>query len=167
MHSTAAQSELFTLYTLLHALEQGKFVSERSVHTSDQSDKIDNEALDREREIQHPNFRYYLLLLPFYNVRLSSIVHIRLDINESRHIYVFRFIPHIYTETTEDSNRQIGDDPSMQKKIHEDETNRYMRKKKEKKKKEQNKQTGLVFWLVNLLRCPVIPGDGKREASPM
>jgi hypothetical protein len=55
----------------------------------------------------------------------------------------------------------------MQKKIHEDETNRYMRKKKKKKKKEQNKQTGLVFWLVNLLRCPVIPGDGKREASPM
>jgi hypothetical protein len=107
MHSTAAQSELFTLYTLLH---------ERSVHTSDQSDKIDNEALDREREIQHPNFRYYLLLPPFYNIRLSSIAHIHLDINESRHMYVFRFIPHIYTETTEDSNRQIGDDHQCKKK---------------------------------------------------
>ena len=35
---------------------------------------------------------YLFLLPPFYNVRLSSIVHIHLDTNESRYIYVFRFI---------------------------------------------------------------------------
>ncbi len=28
----------------------------------------------------------------FHNVRLSSIVHIRIDVNESRHIYVSIFI---------------------------------------------------------------------------
>ncbi len=32
------------------------------------------------------------LLPPFYNIRLFSIVHIYLDVNESRHMYVFRFI---------------------------------------------------------------------------
>ncbi len=34
----------------------------------------------------------YMLLPPFHNVRLSSIAHIHLDVNESRHMYVFRFI---------------------------------------------------------------------------
>ena len=29
---------------------------------------------------------------PFHNVRLSSIAHIHLDVNKSRHMYVFRFI---------------------------------------------------------------------------
>ena len=33
-----------------------------------------------------------LLLPPFHNVRLFSIVHIYLDINESRYMYVSRFI---------------------------------------------------------------------------
>ena len=33
-----------------------------------------------------------MLLPPFHSVRLSSIAHIYLDVNESRHIYVFRFI---------------------------------------------------------------------------
>jgi hypothetical protein len=28
----------------------------------------------------------------FHNVRLSKIIHIYLDVDESRHIYVFRFI---------------------------------------------------------------------------
>jgi hypothetical protein len=32
----------------------------------------------------------YTLLPPFHNVRLSSIAHIHLDVNESRHMYVFR-----------------------------------------------------------------------------
>ena len=33
-----------------------------------------------------------IILPPFHNVRLSSIAHIHLDVNESRHTYVFRFI---------------------------------------------------------------------------
>ena len=36
-------------------------------------------------------FHLYVLSL-FYNVRLSSIAYIHIDINESRHIYVSRFI---------------------------------------------------------------------------
>jgi hypothetical protein len=32
------------------------------------------------------------ILPPFHNVRLSSIVHIHIDVNESRHTYMFRFI---------------------------------------------------------------------------
>ena len=32
------------------------------------------------------------LLPPFHNVRLSSITHIYLDVNESRHMYMFIFI---------------------------------------------------------------------------
>ena len=32
------------------------------------------------------------VLPPFHNVRLSSIAHIHLDVNESRHMYVFRYI---------------------------------------------------------------------------
>ena len=32
------------------------------------------------------------ILPPFYNVRLSSIAYIHLDINKSRDMYVFRFI---------------------------------------------------------------------------
>lgn len=34
----------------------------------------------------------YFLLRPFHNVRLFSIVYIYLDVNEFRHMYVFRFI---------------------------------------------------------------------------
>ncbi len=33
-----------------------------------------------------------LILPPFHNIRLFSIAHIHLNVNESRHIYVFRFI---------------------------------------------------------------------------
>ena len=33
-----------------------------------------------------------IIVPPFHNVRLSSIAHIHLDVNESRHMYVFRFI---------------------------------------------------------------------------
>jgi hypothetical protein len=33
-----------------------------------------------------------VLLPPFQVIRLSSIAHIHIDINKSRHIYVFRFI---------------------------------------------------------------------------
>ena len=29
---------------------------------------------------------------PFHNVRLSSIVHIHIHINEPKHIYLYRFI---------------------------------------------------------------------------
>lgn len=32
------------------------------------------------------------ILPPFHNVRLSSIAYIHLYVNESRHMYVFRFI---------------------------------------------------------------------------
>ena len=32
------------------------------------------------------------ILPPFHNVRLSSVAHIHLDVNESRHVYMFRFI---------------------------------------------------------------------------
>ena len=35
---------------------------------------------------------YCFVLPPFHNVRLFSIAHIHLDVNESRHMYVFRFI---------------------------------------------------------------------------
>ena len=34
----------------------------------------------------------YLVLPPFHNVSHSSISHIHIDINESRHIYLSRFI---------------------------------------------------------------------------
>jgi hypothetical protein len=37
-------------------------------------------------------FRLKELLPPFHNVRLSSIIHIHIDVNESRHTYIFRFI---------------------------------------------------------------------------
>jgi hypothetical protein len=33
-----------------------------------------------------------LVLPPFYNVSHSSIFHIHIDVNESRHIYLSRFI---------------------------------------------------------------------------
>mgnify|MGYP003702894451 CR=1 FL=1 len=33
-----------------------------------------------------------VILPPFHNVRLSSIIHIYIDVNESRHTYMFRFI---------------------------------------------------------------------------
>ena len=33
-----------------------------------------------------------LILPPFHNVRVSSIARIHLDVNEPRHVYVFRFI---------------------------------------------------------------------------
>ena len=32
------------------------------------------------------------VLPPFHNVRLSSVVHIHIDVNESRHTYESRFI---------------------------------------------------------------------------
>jgi hypothetical protein len=38
------------------------------------------------------NTRYYLVLPPFHNVSHSSIFHIHIDANESRHIYLSRFI---------------------------------------------------------------------------
>ena len=38
------------------------------------------------------NAKYYLILPLFHNVRLSSIAHIYLDVNESRRMYVFSFI---------------------------------------------------------------------------
>ena len=38
------------------------------------------------------NRSYTQVLHPFHNVKLSSIVHIHLYINESRHMYVFIFI---------------------------------------------------------------------------
>ena len=34
----------------------------------------------------------FKVLYTFHNVRLSNIVHIHLNVNESRHMYVFRFI---------------------------------------------------------------------------
>ena len=34
----------------------------------------------------------YVLLHPFHNASLSSIVHINIVVSESRNIYVFRFI---------------------------------------------------------------------------
>ena len=34
----------------------------------------------------------YMLLSLFHNVRLSNIIHIYLDVDESRYMYVFRFI---------------------------------------------------------------------------
>ena len=37
-------------------------------------------------------FRLKELLPPFHNVRLSSIIHIHIVVNESRHTYIFRFI---------------------------------------------------------------------------
>ncbi len=37
--------------------------------------------------------RYARVILPLFQViRLSSIAHIHIDVNESRHIYMFRFI---------------------------------------------------------------------------
>ena len=35
---------------------------------------------------------FKIILPPFYNVRLSSIVHIYLDVNEFKHIHMSRFI---------------------------------------------------------------------------
>lgn len=36
--------------------------------------------------------RIYFLLPPFQIIKLSSIVHIYIDVNEYRHTYMFRFI---------------------------------------------------------------------------
>ncbi len=33
-----------------------------------------------------------MLLPPFHIIRLCSIAHIHIDVNESRHTYMFRFI---------------------------------------------------------------------------
>jgi hypothetical protein len=38
------------------------------------------------------NIKKILSPLQFYNVRLSSIAHIHLYVNESRHMHVFKFI---------------------------------------------------------------------------
>lgn len=39
-----------------------------------------------------------MILPPFHNIRLSSIVHIYIYANESKHTYMFRFID-IYMNT--------------------------------------------------------------------
>ena len=41
---------------------------------------------------QDEHYFLNMLLPPFQNIRLFSIVHIHIDVNESKHIYVSRFI---------------------------------------------------------------------------
>ncbi len=65
-------------------------------------------SFSRTREIckeeMHENENTCSVLPPFHNVRLSSIIHIHIHVNESRHIYVPRFINiYMYVDNTKKS----------------------------------------------------------------
>ena len=53
------------------------------MHVDHESLELLDQALESKRKE---------LLSPFHNARFSSIAHIHIDVNESRHIYVSRFI---------------------------------------------------------------------------